>query len=370
MYRGAFGVMPDRTGARYSEGQRWLEGSAVEFSKRSNREELEGYSPMASDCAARPSPDWPHADGVVHVFAREENWHIVHCHQPAFSIQRSIPLWMCAMWPREIFGQQFTLESALVQLDQCRRAMRRDPSAVLGWIAGNRTEPVANAGAVDPSLEDLRHAVAIHQALRGAAAMPAPAPKPHAFWRGLQLLLEAWRSEYEGVWVAIRLEPSGVVRSRARGVPNCTFESFQSVEPSAPPFSLRGVSDETLMRELGARRIVLEGAVFSEGAVAGNFGDALVVPPRLLSFGELRDEGERSQWGRSKWDSQEERLSCANQLALEIGGADPDEQRRSRATAALAALLREDPQLATGDGSRVEEVLRVAMEVIRKKAPG
>ena len=352
MKRGAFGVTPDGRSARYAEGQRWLEGSAPEFAATLRRELLDTFFPPLVDCAPRTSPDWANREGLVHILGRGQNWYVVSCHQPAFSLARSITLWLCMQFTPEEFADRLSLASALTELSDCREAMQGNGDAVMRWLQSN-DRPVSS----QPTVEDLRACAYLSDQLGVGSGCSVPGFSEKAFWRGYQLLLEAWRAQRDDIWAVVRIESSGRVPVQNGREPLRRVVLRRDLPCELPAFTCRGVPDSIPMGALGARVMITQGVGYPDGKATRQFVDGIQVPPEILPYEELANAAEWNPWARARWDQPLEAERWMEDLAERIRGMATRTGDRKKAIKILTAILSSDPLLRAGDSSRACRIL-------------
>jgi hypothetical protein len=304
MERGAFGVIPRASGARFADGQQWLEGSSPIFARFSQQQLLE-YFPMLSDCQSRIPPAWKHRDGVVHVRRRRSkdgdvNWFIVHCFQPEYSIERSVPLWLGVRMSADEFEAGFVLGAVLQEFDQIRSALETDPTTVLRWVTGNEVYPPAAA-----TVEDVRSALGLAWAIESEGNVAVGAIHDRTYWRAAQLALETLGSKSNletpgDLWVSVRLEPSGRVATPAGATCDLLLEPHSSVSVTPVAFMARGVQDAALILDAGERAFVRQATDRRRGQPQARLEELLTVPLKMLGV-EHVDESECDGWARSQY---------------------------------------------------------------------
>ncbi len=300
MIKGAFGIEVTNGVTQFQDGQKWIHGTAPYFLEQlSRRDTLDGFFPPLVVEGERTPPAWPNSEGVIHVrfLAKAQAWFVVHVYQPQFSMQRSVPLWLCQRIPSSRFQSEMLLAPAVQSAVRARREFIKNDRGGAGWF--NVPDPTAESA---ETLQDLRVAASLFDQLQAGRRTAHAAIESRDFWRGLQVLLCGYAAARGNLWVTITLEPDTAPPQRPDAPAMLSVLVGREGVPVEPkPFACRGVSDERMVKAgKSPSQLITEAWTAARDGHASTCAQLIQPGLELLAWEEVRDE-ELEPWARALW---------------------------------------------------------------------
>ena len=330
MIKGAFGIEVSNGVTLFNGGQGWIKGTDPYFLEQlPGRDSLEAAFPALKVTGERMAQSWPNSQGVIYLryLPKVDCWALVYAYQPEFSIQRSVPVWLCQRIPGERFLADMLLYPAIKFFIRAREELVTLEHGASPWLS-------CGDPAVDPpeSVGDFRAAALLFERMQSQGAVFDSPIDAREFWRGLQVLLCGYAKARQAVWISVMLEPNVPVSAPTEGGALLSVVADRSAEVvRSRPVYVRGVSDDELVAYGKTPTDLLAESWTSIRVRPGRRCEELVEPPiELLPTAEVR-AGEVEDWASAIWKHESRAHARLRDLVRDgrLNGWTPDFRRKA-----------------------------------------